>query len=165
VLREFGADVDTLLLRVGLDPLIFSNSGNVIPYAALGRLLAEGVRATGCGSLGLRVGARTPASAIGLTGLVSLNSPDVREALQVINDTRKTSETGGATFLTICGDEASFGYSVTAPNVEAVEQIEIGSVAIAYNIMRQLCLCPGAMARFAAQVTPVRRPVLQPDDR
>jgi AraC-like DNA-binding protein len=139
VLRELGADVDALLRLVGLAPLIFSNSGNVIPYAALGRLLAEGVRATGCESLGLRVGARTTASAIGLTGLVSLNSPNVRAALQVINDTLKTSETGGATFLNTCGDEASFGYTVTAPNVEAVDQIEDGSVAIAYNIMRQLC--------------------------
>ena len=139
MLRELGADVDVLLLRTGLDPLIFSSSENVIPYAALGRLLAEGVGATGCESLGLRVGARTMASAIGLTGLVSLNSPTVREALQVINDTLKTSETGGATFLNVHGDEASFGYAVTAPNVEAVDQIEDGSVAIAYNIMRQLC--------------------------
>jgi AraC-like DNA-binding protein len=142
------------LLRVGLDPLIFSNSGNVIPYAALGRLLAEGVRATGCESLGLRVGARTTASAIGLTGLVSLNSPTVREALQVINDTLKTSETGGATFLNVRGDEASFGYTVTAANVEAVDQIEDGSVAIAYNIMRQLC---GAKWR-ADRVRLSRRP-------
>jgi hypothetical protein len=155
VLRELGADVDALLLRVGLDPLIFANSGHVIPYAALGRLLAEGVRATGCEGLGLRVGAQTTASAIGLTGLDSLNSPTVREALQVINDTLKTSETGGATFLHISGDEASFGYAVTAPNIEPVDQIEDGSVAIAYNIVRQLS---GAKWR-ADRVRLSRRPL------
>ncbi|MBR0698058.1 AraC family transcriptional regulator [Bradyrhizobium lablabi] len=139
VLRELGADVEAVLRQAGLDPLIFSNSENVMPYAALGRLLNKCVQVTGCESFGLRVGAKTMASAIGLTGLVSLHSSTVREALRVINDTLKTSETGGATFLDVHGGQASFGYAVTAPNIEAVDQIEDGSVAIAINIMRQLC--------------------------
>ncbi|MCI4679381.1 AraC family transcriptional regulator [Rhodoblastus acidophilus] len=139
VLRELGADVDAVLRRAGLDPLIFSDPENVMPYAALGRLVAESVEATGCESFGLRVGARTKASAIGLTGLVALHSSTVREALRVINDTLRTSETGGATFLDIHENQASFGYAVTAPNIEAVDQIEDGSGAIACNIMRQLC--------------------------
>lgn len=139
VLRELGADVDAVLRGAGLAPSVFLNLENVIPYAALGRVLAETVRRTGCESVGLRVGIKTTASAIGLTGLVSVNSMTVREALQTINDTLKTSETGGSTFLVLRQDEASFGYAVTAANIEAVDQIEDGSVAIAYNIMRQLC--------------------------
>ena len=139
VLNEFGADVDAVLWRAGLEPLILSHSENVIPYAALGRLLSESVKATGCESFGLRVGIKTGASAIGLTGLVSIHSATAREALQVISDTLKTSETGGATFLRVHGALASFGYAVTAPNIEAVDQIEDGSVAIAFNIMRKLC--------------------------
>jgi len=34
---------------------------------------------------------------------------------------------------------ASFGYTVVAPNIEAVDQIEDGSVAIAFNILRRVC--------------------------
>ena len=79
-MRELGADVAAVLRKAGLDPNIFSDPENVMPYAALGRLFAEGVKATGCESLGLRVGATTKPSAIGLTGLVSVNSPTVREA-------------------------------------------------------------------------------------
>ena len=66
VLLELGADVDGVLRRADLDPLIFSNSENVLPFAALGRLFAESVKATNCESFGLRVGAKTPL--IGVTG-------------------------------------------------------------------------------------------------
>ena len=110
-----------------------------MPYASLGRLMTESVKATGCESFGLRVGANTKASSLGMTSLVSVNSATVRDALQVIVDTLKTSETGGTTFLDIRGGLASFGYAVIAPGVESVDQIVDGSIAIAHTIMRRLC--------------------------
>ncbi len=63
----------------------------------------------------------------------------MRDGLQVIVDTLKTSETGGTTFLDIRGGLASFGYDVTAQGVESVDQIVDASIAIAHNIMRRLC--------------------------
>jgi Arabinose-binding domain of AraC transcription regulator, N-term len=139
VLREFGADVPAILQKAGLDPNFFDDLEQVMPYATLGRLLTESVKATGCESFGLRVGAKTKLSSLGLTSLVSLNSPTVRDALLVINDTLKTSETGGATYLEARDGLASFGYTVVAPNIEAADQIEDGSLAIAFNILRRVC--------------------------
>ncbi len=139
VLREFGADVPAILTKAGLDPDVFADLEQVMPYAALGRLLAECVEATGCESFGLRVGARTKLNSLGLTSLVLINAPTVRDALLVINDTLKTSETGGATYLEACDGLASFGYTVVASNIEAVDQIEDGSLAIAFNILRRVC--------------------------
>ncbi len=110
-----------------------------MPYASLGRLVTESVKATGCESFGLRVGANTKASSLGLTSLVSINSATVRDALKIIVDTLKTSETGGTTFLDVRGGLASFGYAVTAPGVESVDQIVDASIAIAHAIMRRLC--------------------------
>ena len=112
-LVELGADPATVLRRAGLDPNLFSNPENVMPYAALGRLMTENVKATGCESFGLRVGVNTKASSLGLTSLVSINSLTVRDALQVIIDTLKTSETG-EDVSDIRGGLASFGYAVTA---------------------------------------------------
>jgi AraC-like DNA-binding protein len=139
VLREFGADVPAILQRAGVDPNFFGDLEQVMPYASLGRLMTESVKATGCESFGLRVGAKTRLSSLGLTSLVSLNAPTVRDALRVINDTLKTSETGGTALLDDCDGLASFGYAVVAPNIESVDQIEDASVAIAFNIMRRLC--------------------------
>jgi AraC-like DNA-binding protein len=138
-LVELGADAATILWRTGLDPDLFSNPENVMPYAALGRLMTESIKATGCESFGLRAGANTKASSLGLTSLVSINSATVRDALKVIVDTLKTSETGGTTFLDIRGGVASFGYAVIAPGVESVDQIVDASIAIAHVIMRRLC--------------------------
>ncbi len=63
----------------------------------------------------------------------------MRDALKVIIDTLKTSETGGTTFLDMRDGLAAFGYAVTAPGVESADQIVDGSIAIACNIMRRLC--------------------------
>ena len=138
-LIELGADPAKVIQKSGFHPDIFSNPENVMPFAGLGRLVSESVEATGCECFGLRVGAKTKASAIGLTGLVSFNAPTVREALRVVTDTLKTSDTGGKTFLKVAGDKASFGYAVVAPDIESVDQIMDGSIAIAFNLMRRLC--------------------------
>ena len=66
-LVELGVDPAIVLRRAGLDPNLFSDLENVMPYAALGRLMTESVEATGCESFGLRVGANTKASSLGLT--------------------------------------------------------------------------------------------------
>jgi Arabinose-binding domain of AraC transcription regulator, N-term len=47
-----------VLRRAGLDPHLFSNLENVLPIAAVGRLVGECVKATGREDFGLRVGAR-----------------------------------------------------------------------------------------------------------
>ena len=69
----------------------------------------------------------------------------MRDALKVIVDTLKTSETGGTTFLDIRGGLAAFGYAVTAPGVESVDQIVDGSIAIAATS------CAGSAARRGAR--------------
>ncbi len=125
--------------RAGVEPGLFSSPDNVLPFPALGRLVSECVRATGREDFGLRVGAKTGVTGIGLTGLVSMHAPTVREALEVIAAGLKTSDTGGAVVLDQRGDRASFGYVLTAPNVEAPDQILDGATAIVFNIMRSLC--------------------------
>ena len=137
-LSELGADPDAVITQAGLDPSVFSNRENVIPYALAAKLYVEAVKATGCESFGLRVGMKTKASAIGVTGLVSINSPTVREALRIIIDTLKTSDTGGRAFVHNRDGLASLGYAVTA-DVEGVDQIDGHALAVEFNIMRQLC--------------------------
>ncbi len=139
VLRELGGDVELALRRAGLDPLIFSNSENVMPYAALGRLMKECVARDGLRVFRAARRRQDKGERDRPYWTRSLHSPTVREALQVVNDTLRTSETGGATSIAVHDDLASFIYAVTAPNIEAVDQIEDGSIAIAFNLMRQIC--------------------------
>ena len=138
-LVELGTDPAKVLLSSGLGPNLFSSPENVILFAALSRLVRESVEATGCEDFGLRVGAKTNASALGLTSLVSFNCATVREALEVVIATLKTSDRGGRAFLKVAGDEASFGYAVVAPKIESDDQIVDGAAAVGFNLMRRLC--------------------------
>ncbi len=138
-LVELGADPDAVIQQAGIDPRLFANPEAVIPFTALGVLVTECVRATGCECFGLRVGMKTRASGMGLTGLVSIHSPTVREGLEVITATLQTSDTGGGAFLDVRRSVASFGYGVIAPDVESADQIVDAGIAIAFNTMRQLC--------------------------
>jgi AraC-like DNA-binding protein len=63
----------------------------------------------------------------------------VRDALQVVVDTLKTSGTGRRAFLDVAGAKASFGYAIVAPDVESVDQIVDGAIAISFNLIRRLC--------------------------
>ncbi len=138
-LAELGADPDAVIRQAGIDPKLLSDLDAILPFSALGRLVTKCVTATACESFGLRVGMKTRPTGMGLTGLVSIHSPTVREGLEVITATLQTSDTGGATFLDVRRSVASFGYGVTAPAIESVDQIVDAAIAIAFNVMRQLC--------------------------
>ena len=138
-LAELGADPDAVLRQADVDPKLFANLDNVIPFAALGRIVTEAVKATGCECFGLRVGIKTRPSGMGLPGLVSIHSPTVRQGLDVITSTLQTIDSGGASFLDVRRGVAAFGYAVTAPDIESADQIVDGSIAIACNLMRSLC--------------------------
>jgi AraC-like DNA-binding protein len=137
-LAEFGADADAVLRRAGLDPVLFSNLENVMTFAALGRLVAECVKATGREDFGLQVGIRMRPTAVGLTGLAAMHAPTVREALQIINASLKTSNTGAVTVLDVRGDAASFAYVLTT-NFESADQVVDAAIAMIFNTMRHLC--------------------------
>ena len=44
ILRTFGKDPEPIVARAGLSLDLLANGDNVIPYAALDRLIAQGVR-------------------------------------------------------------------------------------------------------------------------
>jgi AraC-like DNA-binding protein len=136
-LIALGVDPAIVLMKAGVEPATFANPANTLPYATLGRLVAVCVEATGCDDFGLQVGVRSEPTIMGLTGIVSINSPTVRDGIGVILATLRTTDTGGEAFLSVRHGLASFGYAVVAPGIEAAEQIEDASVAIALNVMRQ----------------------------
>jgi AraC-like DNA-binding protein len=138
-LVELGVDSNAVLRSAGIEPAMFSDPDNDLPFAAVGRLVGECVKATGCESFGLRAGTRRNMASLGLTGLVSMHATTVRDALQIISNSIRTSNTGVATTLDVRGQIASFQYVVTAPNIESAGQIVDMAIAEAVNAMRQLC--------------------------
>lgn len=139
VLETLGADPAVVLKSSGLDPAIFDDPSIDVPYAALGRVVRASIEATRCETFGLMVGARQGPTATGLVGLVTLHAATVGEALRVLAEGLRTSDTGGAVLLGQTDGEAWAGYQVIAPDIDEVDQIVDAAVAITFNILRALC--------------------------
>lgn len=138
-LRDFGLDPDPLIREAGLDPLLFEDGENVIPHAALGRLLTLSVAYTRCPHFGLLVGRRATILSLGMVGRLMQHSETVGEAMRALVSNLSIQNRGAVPSLTISGDVALFTFSVYQPEAESADQISDGSLAVAVNALRTLC--------------------------
>ena len=94
ILVELGADPDTLLAEAGLAPGLANGGRPLVPYAALGRLIALAAERTGCRHLGLLVGQRTALVSLGLIGLLMRHSDTVGRRLAGTRRASRPAEPG-----------------------------------------------------------------------
>jgi AraC-like DNA-binding protein len=138
-LREFGLDPDPVIREAGLDPSLFDNGTNIIPHAALGRLLTLCVTRTNCSHFGLLVGKRATILSLGMVGRLMQHSETVGDALRALVTNLSIQNRGAVPSLTISGDVALFAYSVYQPEAESADQISDGAIAVSVNAHRALC--------------------------
>jgi AraC-like DNA-binding protein len=139
VLRNLGHDPGAILLEAGLDPTLFDKADNRIPLSGLGRLLTICVARTGCEEFGLLVGQRAGLQSLGLVGLLARYAPDVGTSLRRLGEYMYLHHGGTLTTVTAEGDIAALGYVIHQPNVESTDRIGDGSIAVLFNILRELC--------------------------
>jgi len=139
VLRDLGLDPDATIAASGLDPRVFDDPRNEIPIASLGRLLALAVARSGCGHVGLLVGERSGSASLGLVGLLTRHAPDVGTALRNLTARLHLRDRGAVAPLLVANGIATLGYEIYQTGVEAGDQICDGAMAIAMNVMRELC--------------------------
>jgi AraC-like DNA-binding protein len=139
ILVELGADPDTLLAEAGLAPGLFENGSTLVPYAALGHLIALAAKQTGCRHLGLLVGQRTALVSLGLIGLLMRNSDTVGDALRALEDHLGLQNRGAVIGLATFGDVAVLSYSPYEPGAEGAAQHSERALATLTNVLRALC--------------------------
>ncbi|WP_162419768.1 AraC family transcriptional regulator [Microvirga brassicacearum] len=139
LLRAFGADPGEVIRQAGLNPELFEDENNIIPYAALGRVLTACVEHTHCLHFGLLVGQRGTLSSLGPIGGLLQHSPTVGEALSALVRHLHLHDRGAAPTLSVYGDVVSLGYAIYEQGVESPEQISDEVIAVATSIMRTLC--------------------------
>ena len=139
LLRQFDCDPEAVLASVGLDIVKFSDPDTEIPYVAASRLLARCVSATRCEHFGLLVGMRAGPSSLGVAGFMLGSATDVATALHDLQQHLNLHDQGGMLVLRAEEDIALLGYAIQEPRAEASDQIYDLSIAVACNIMRNLC--------------------------
>ncbi len=155
VFRGLGLDPAALMARAGIDPRLLDDPRNEIEIAQLGRLFALAVAASGCGHVGLLVGAGAPPDSLGLFGLLLSHAPDVGSALRRLTYHVHLRDRGAVVPLLVSNGIAILGYEIYQPIVEGADQVCDGSLALGVNIMRGLC---GAEWRPAEVQFAHRRP-------
>ncbi|MER2266748.1 AraC family transcriptional regulator [Methylobacterium oxalidis] len=137
VLAERGADFDDLVAEAGLDPRVFG--GRLVPFTALGHLLALGASRTSCAHLGLLVGQRATLDSLGLIGLLMRNSGTVEDALRALEAHLCVRNRGALVGLGVFDDTAVLSYAPHEPEAEGAAHHAERGIAKATNLLRELC--------------------------
>ena len=138
LLSEMGIDPAQVIAEAGLDPSLFEDPENVIPFVDLGRFVALCVKRSGCQHLGLLVGRTMGTNVLGLVGRLAASSPDVGSALRSIVAYLHLHDRGALPTFWVAGDRAALAYVIHEPGVLATEQIYDAAMANAYNILKGL---------------------------
>ena len=140
LLAERGIDPVQVLAKVGLDPRLFEDPENRVPFDALGRLIETCVELTGCPHFGLLIGERFGIESLGMLGDLMCNSPTVRDALRLATQHLEIHDRGSvALALDLCKSQAALGYALFAGRIPAAEQILDGAIAMQVRLLRRLC--------------------------
>jgi AraC-like DNA-binding protein len=138
-LRAFGVDPDPVIREAGLDPRLFEDAANIIPHDALGRLLALCVARTNCAHFGLLVGQRATIQSLGMVGRLMQHSDTVGEAIHALVAHLSIQNRGAVPSLAVKGEVALFTFSVYQSEIESVDQISDGALAVTVNALRAIC--------------------------
>ena len=137
LLADAGASFTETALAAGLDPSRLDNPTQTISFEEVGRYLGECVRATRDETFALRLGLAEGLTALNAVGYLAQHSPDVRTALQTIQE--HVHHFSGAILLTEKKGIASLDYRFLRPRILGAGLITEAGMGIAVSILRQLC--------------------------
>lgn len=139
ILAQHGVDSRQLLGEVGLPTSTFDAAENVVPFAALCRYVELATARTGLVDLGLRACLDTGLRSLLTVGYLAAHCETVALALSTLEEYLYVHDQGGVVFLANEGPVAALGYEVLAAEIGGVDQVTFGSLAIAANVLRELC--------------------------
>lgn len=139
LMREFGLDPKRLIASAGLHADVFSDGANRAPLDAIGRLLDECARLSGCAHFGLLVGERCELEGFGALGELMRHCENLDLALHTLVLYLQLNDRGAvALLLKPDAQRALLGYSVFDGGMAATDQIYDTVIAIGFRVLRLL---------------------------
>jgi len=139
LLLEHGVDPDALATEAGLSAAVFANPDNVVPFAALCRLLKLAEDRTRLPDIGLRSCVSTGFASLGKLGYLVANCATVERGLAALEAYLQVHDRGAVPVISCEGDTAYAGYEILVSGLPGANQMTFGAMAIATNILRSLC--------------------------
>jgi AraC-like DNA-binding protein len=139
LLAEHGIDPGSLVAEAGLSLGVFASPDNVVPFEALCRVVALAAARAHLPDIGLRACAQTGLRALGTVGYLVAHSETVERGLAALQEYLYVHDQAATAFFTREGSMAFLGYEILVPDVPGADQVTFGALAIAANILRELC--------------------------
>jgi AraC-like DNA-binding protein len=138
-LRGFGRDPNPVIREAGVDPRLFDDGTNVIPHAALGRLLTLCVARTNCPHFGLLVGQRATILSLGMVGRLMQHSHTVGDALRALVSNLSTQDRMVVPSLVSRDGTALLTFATYQAESGGGTQILDTALGVTANSLRTLC--------------------------
>jgi AraC-like DNA-binding protein len=139
VLEDLGLDPAQVLAEVGLGLDLFDDPNNRITFSTRGHMMEHCAKRTGCPHFGLLVGQKSGLDSFGLVGLLAKYSPDVGKALSSLMRYMHLHVRGATTTVSRDSEVVELEYRIYEGGVRGNDQVGAGAVAVAHNILRDLC--------------------------
>jgi len=139
VLAELGADFDGLVAEAGLEPQLIDSRTKLVPFTAVGRLIALAADRTHCPHLGLLIGARVTLASQWLLGSLLCNCDTVGDALRALEAHLCVQDRGGVVGLGVFDEIAVLSYTPYEPEIVGAALHSERALAKVTNVLRALC--------------------------
>jgi AraC-like DNA-binding protein len=137
--RTFGVDFREALEIAGLPADAFDSPDRRLPYPELGSLLNACERLTGCDYLMFQAARRIGLDDFGVAGQFARCADSAGDALQRLCDHYTLQATASILSLVTSGTYARLAFAVVQDGMSGTVQFQVGAMAIALNILRDLC--------------------------
>jgi AraC-like DNA-binding protein len=139
ILGEFGIELREVLAAAGAQADIFDSPNNLVPYPLIGKLLSVSAQLTNCDHIGLLVGQRGRLAIMGFAGQIALCSDTAGEGLQKFADFFSLHNTAATVDVITSGGFTRLVYAVAEPGMGETSHIQLGAMALGFNILQELC--------------------------
>lgn len=138
LMRELGIDGTALIANAGIDPAILSQPEQTLSHSAFLSILSDARDVSGLQHIGLLIAERQSMSILGPLGFAIAQAPNIREAINELNQFIHLHNTGISARLVTDGGVAMWRLEVLLVNRPGVRQQEDLAVSIGVGILRSL---------------------------
>lgn len=139
LLEELGVALDDVLAAAHLQPELFADPETPLTYPELERLLLACERYSHRDDIGLLVGQRSRLAEMGLAGEMARCSDTVGVALQRFAEHLNVHDSAATMGVETAGGFTRFIYAIAERGMTDTRHIQLGAIAIAFNIVQDLC--------------------------
>jgi len=138
VLEDLGAKPEQVISASGLDPSLFEDGNNLVPFDSVGKMMLHSARHTECGHFGMLIGARASVDSLGLVGAIMRNSATIGAALAELQAHLGIQNRGAVPYLEVSGDVAIFSFLPYRRGMVGSGLYSEGGIATTVGALRDL---------------------------